>query len=136
MRENTQALVSKEVTDSVAKALGVDIAQRLESLDDYALLSVYNYCVIEYWDGDYEIFTSLDEIADLWGNDSLGLAKAVAYGAGEDCFKSYNWLYFDGYGWIEVIDSNDRRGFMLEILAEFDKDKLHEALEACGYLEE
>lgn len=136
MIENTTKYVRSEVLERVAKAFGIDTAQRIESLDDYCLLSVYNYYVNEYWHGDDEIFTSLEELVDMWEPKPMELAEAVAYGAGTSCFCTDHWLYFNGYGHLEFLYSGDRREFMLERLAYFDKDKLHEALEYCGYLEE
>lgn len=115
MRENTQRLVSEKVVNAVAEKFGIKLAQRLESLDDYTLLQVYNCCCSERYI-NRKIFIDIEDIAELWKKDQLGLAKAVAFGDGADCFDVFNWLTVDSYGWIKAIKPSNRREMMLSDL--------------------
>ena len=147
MIENTKNFVSKEVIERVAKALGVDIAQRLESLDDLDLLQVFNYCMVEAYNEEERFFVDMYELVEFWEVCELRLyelAQAVAFGDGARCFAPDMWMRLDGYGHIETIDPTKRRAFMLMALCNLKEDfredirenLVQRALKDCGYLEE
>ena len=142
MKNNTNEFVSKGVLDKVRETFGIKTADRLSTLDDFALLDVYNYCATEvHGNLEENIFFDIDTLNECIGFSPVELAKWVAFGSAEDCFNPDNWLSVES-GYIKAITPENRRWTLLVFLCEIpvisDKGKeiFNEALNEFSLMPE
>lgn len=99
--------------------------QHLESMSFESLIPLWNERCAQYGQDDV-IYDSIEEFAELYGEDGVELARKVFFGSVDNW---YDKVYLDGYGKFQSCYSVESSPIDIDALADFMKEENHQTYE-------